>query len=69
MHALKVRCWNINENCAWNVFNVRKGKLKCENAVSFPRLKLCLSYHWIGDESDVILNQNQKSTTDMALIV
>lgn len=37
IHPLKVRCWNINEKCAWNVFNVRKSKLKCENAVFFSQ--------------------------------
>lgn len=60
IRPLKVKCCNTKEKCAWNVFNVRKDKLKCENAVSFPRLKLCLSAHRTGDRSDVVLNQNKK---------
>lgn len=60
IHPLKVKCCNIKEKWAWNVFNVRKDKLKCKNAISFPRLKLCLSDHQIGDKSDAVLNQVQK---------
>ena len=60
IHPLKLRRHNIKEKCAWNVFNVRKDKLKCENAISFPTLKLCLSDHQIGDRNEVVLNENKK---------
>lgn len=70
IHPLKFRCCLIKGKCAWNAFNANKDKLKCANGISFSRLKLCLSDHnWIGDRSDVVLNQSKKNTIDVALIV